>query len=265
MLRRHPQIFMPELKEPRFFARELHRARPAPAATPRRSTLEEYLALFARRRAGPARRRGLALLPVLAARPRRASPSVQPDARIIAILREPASFLRSLHLQLLRDHVETETRLRAGRSRSSASAARERDDPAAATGRGSVYSDHVRYVEQLRRYHEVFAPEQVLVLIYDDFRADNEATVRAGAALPRASTTTLPIEPIEANPTRARALAARWTSWSARCTSGAGPLRARAAGRASRRSHPAGCGAARLDALQRRVRLRRAAAARRAS
>jgi hypothetical protein len=40
------------------------------------------------------------------------------------------------------------------------------------------YSDHVRYVEQLRRYHDVFAPEQVLVLIYDDFRRDNATTVR---------------------------------------------------------------------------------------
>ena len=40
------------------------------------------------------------------------------------------------------------------------------------------YSDHVLYVEQLRRYHAVFPPENVLVLIYDDFRRDNEATVR---------------------------------------------------------------------------------------
>ena len=37
---------------------------------------------------------------------------LQPDARIIAILREPASFLRSLHLQLLQTHVETERDLR---------------------------------------------------------------------------------------------------------------------------------------------------------
>ncbi len=46
------------------------------------------------------------------------------------------------------------------------------------------YSEHVRYVEQLRRYHEVFASEQVLVLIYDDFRADNDGhrAARAGAA-----------------------------------------------------------------------------------
>ncbi len=46
------------------------------------------------------------------------------------------------------------------------------------------YSDHVRYVEQLRRYHQLFGHEQVLVLIYDDFRSDNEACVRQGAAFP---------------------------------------------------------------------------------
>jgi hypothetical protein len=35
----------------------------------------------------------------------------------------------------------------------------------------------VRYVEQLRRYHAVFPRERVLVLIYEDFRADNEGTL----------------------------------------------------------------------------------------
>ncbi len=46
MLRRHPQVFMPENKEPWFFASELHeRTPPRPAGTP--STLSEYAALFA--------------------------------------------------------------------------------------------------------------------------------------------------------------------------------------------------------------------------
>ena len=36
----------------------------------------------------------------------------------------------------------------------------------------------MRYVEQLRRYHTRFPREQVLVLIYDDLRGDNEATIR---------------------------------------------------------------------------------------
>jgi hypothetical protein len=40
------------------------------------------------------------------------------------------------------------------------------------------YCEHVEYVEQLRRFHEVFPAEQVLVLIYEDFRDDNDATVR---------------------------------------------------------------------------------------
>ena len=34
-------------------------------------------------------------------------------------------------------------------------------------------------MEQLRRYHDAFAAEQVLVLIYDDFRDDNAAVVRS--------------------------------------------------------------------------------------
>jgi len=41
-----------------------------------------------------------------------------------------------------------------------------------------MYSERVRYVDQLRRYHAVFPREQVLVLIYDDFRRENEETVR---------------------------------------------------------------------------------------
>src|SRR5207253_2169514 len=38
--------------------------------------------------------------------------AAQPGARIIAILREPASFLHSLHLQMLQNNTETEKSLR---------------------------------------------------------------------------------------------------------------------------------------------------------
>ena len=41
-----------------------------------------------------------------------------------------------------------------------------------------IYSDHLAYVEQLRSYHAQFPKEQLLVLIYEDFRRENEATVR---------------------------------------------------------------------------------------
>ncbi len=66
--------------------------------------------------------------------------------------------------------------------------------------RALLYSEHVRYVEQLRRYHEAFPPEQVLVLIYEDFRAENAATVSRVLDFLGVEQTA-PIEPVEANPT----------------------------------------------------------------
>ena len=90
---------------------------------------------------------------------------------IIAILREPASFLRSLHLQIVQNHVETESDLRRALALEDDAPRRARDPARLPRPQALLYSDHVRYVEQLRRYHELFGREQVLVLIYDDFRA----------------------------------------------------------------------------------------------
>ena len=59
-----------------------------------------------------------------------------------------------------------------------------------------MYSELIRYVEQLRRYHAVFPHEQVLVLIYDDFRADNEGTVRQVLRFLDVDDT-LPVAPVE--------------------------------------------------------------------
>jgi hypothetical protein len=103
---------------------------------------------------------------------------VQPSARIIAILREPASFLRSLHLQFLRSDVESEPDF--GKALALEQPRSEgRQMPRNSTRpQLLMYSQHVRYVEQLRRYYTVFPPEQILVLIYEDFRADNEGTIR---------------------------------------------------------------------------------------
>jgi hypothetical protein len=177
MLRAHPGVFMPELKEPWFFATDMRpRFQPPRSASPP-ETLDQYTRLFDGASAGQlAGEASTAYLLSHSAAERIAA--VRPDARIIAILREPASFLRSLHLQLLRTHVEGSKRF----------ADAIRLEPARREGRRVprrshrpqllLYSDHVRYVEQLKRYHALFPAEQVLVLIYDDFRNDNAATVR---------------------------------------------------------------------------------------
>lgn len=175
-LRRHPQIYMPDGKEPWFFAPELHvRTPPRPEGTPR--TLEEYLSLF--RAATPEQCVGEATAHYLWSHEAASRiAAVQPDARIIAILREPASFLHSLHLQFVQSYVETEADLRTALAleddrRNGRSIPRYTYWPGAL-----MYSEHVRYVEQLHRYRACFPPEQMLVLIYDDVRADGAGTVR---------------------------------------------------------------------------------------
>jgi hypothetical protein len=177
MLRRHPQIHMPDNKEPWFFATDMRPRFQTAMMGPLPETLEEYLTLFAG--AGPDQQVGEAstsYLWSLTAAERIAE--VQPAARIIAILREPASFLRSLHLQLIQTHVESERDLRKamaleGERREGRHVPRRSHRPQLLQ-----YADHVRYVEQLKRYEAVFPAEQMLILIYDDFRRDNEATVR---------------------------------------------------------------------------------------
>ncbi len=195
MLRRHPQIYMPELKEPIFFASELppraHRYH-APA------TLQEYLSLFDD--APPGQRVGEASASYLwsPTAPGRIA-QVAPAARIVAILREPASFLRSLHLQCLQSRYETERDLRKALALEEA---RRRGRSLPRRSRWPqvlLYSDYVRYVEQLRRYSALFAPEQMLVLIYDDFRRDNEATVRRVLRFLEVDDTA-EIDALEANP-----------------------------------------------------------------
>jgi hypothetical protein len=177
MLRRHPQIYMPDNKEPWFFATDMRPRFQTAMMGPLPETLEEYLMLFAG--AGAGQQVGEASTSYLWSRTAAERiAEVQPAGRIIAILREPASFLRSLHLQLIQTHVESERDL--GKAMALEGQRREGRHIPRRSHRPQLlqYSDHVRYVEQLKRYEAVFPAEQMLILIYDDFRRDNEATVR---------------------------------------------------------------------------------------
>jgi hypothetical protein len=215
MLRRHPQIHMPA-KEPRFFAMKDIRLEPGGSdrqnvhekgdtqdsqevSGRRPRTLDGYRALFADARADQLIGEATPAYLRSSLAPERIA-SVQPDARIIAILREPTSFLRSFHLQSVRGYNETQSDFqkaialveprREGRSLPRLSR----------TPWDLLYTDHVRYVEQLRRYERAFSREQMLVLIYDDFRADNDGTIREVLRFLDVDDT-VPIDAVEANPT----------------------------------------------------------------
>jgi sulfotransferase family protein len=200
MLRSHPQIFMPDFKEPRYFASDLpSRYRERASGEPPES-FEDYLSLFAP--AGAQQRIGEASTAYIWSQTAaRLIADAQPAARIIVIIREPASFVRSMHLQLLQIRVERERSLRKALAlEDERRSGRQLPDVVARWPQVLLYTDRVRYVEQLRRYHELFGREQVLVLIYDDFRGDNEGTVRGVLRFLDVDDTAA-IEVSEANPT----------------------------------------------------------------
>lgn len=199
MLRQHPDIYLPDLKEPEFLASDMRRWFRPPLAGPVPTTLDEYLALFVDARAN--QRAGEASAFYLTSHAAASSiAALNRDARIIALFREPASFLRSLHLQLLENHVEDQRDLR----RALALEERRRH------GRNIPwrcyrppalhYSEHVRYADQLARFEAVFPREQLLVLIYEEFRDDNASAVRRVLRFLGVDDS-VPVAPIKVNPT----------------------------------------------------------------
>jgi hypothetical protein len=174
MLEDHPRVFMTHPKEPTFFCPDIQK----PWLTD-----DDYLSLFSG--ADAEQLAGEASVWYLASRVSAEVIATRyPDAKIILVFREPVSFLRSLHLQMLEVHVETETDF----PLAIADAPRRRLDERYLEGlprtqeneiRKLVYLDHVCYTRQLQRFHRVFPRENVHVVVYDDFRVDNLGTIRS--------------------------------------------------------------------------------------
>jgi hypothetical protein len=163
-LRHHPNIFMSQLKEPHFFAKDL-------GSYPAVKTLEDYTKLFADRgeehlRVGEASvyylRSSVAISNIR---------EFNPDARIIAMFRNPVEMVYSLHSQLLYVSEETvsdfETAWRLQDRRRQGL-----DLPPASRGAFLVqYQEVGRFGTQTQRLLSAFPREQVKLILYDDFAA----------------------------------------------------------------------------------------------
>lgn len=200
MLRQHPAVFMTELKEPMFFAEDLRRRFRPPRCGPLPTTVDDYLALYVGASQGQVR--GEASTGYLVSRvAARRLASHRAETRVIAIFREPVAFLRSLHVQLLREHIETVRDLRLAVSLEPQRRLGQRIPRRCYLPQYLRYSAHLRYTEQLRRFHESFPPTQVRVLIYEEFRRDNRETVRSLFRFLGVDDS-VPIAAVEANPSR---------------------------------------------------------------
>jgi len=177
MLAQHPQVFMSVEKEPHHFATDF--TSPDHAGVFRSRSDADYLGLF----------RGSEGHDIIGESSTNylfseaAAENIyeaSPGARIIAVFREPVAYLRAFHQQVLRAERDI-----VGLSESFETVMHE--EMARADGRlprrsgtalaDSVSLQRVTYGRQLARYTSRFPREQVLPLLYDDWRAGNRAVL----------------------------------------------------------------------------------------
>lgn len=170
-LRTHPDLYLPARKELRFFGSDLDIRDRQPL------TAEQYLAYFA---GAPADTLiGTAYVWYLYSR-RAAGEIAQfsPDARIIAMLRNPVDMLPALHGEHIANGNEDITDFTAALEAEPERRAGRRIPPHAHLPQGLWYMDVPRYTEQLERYFAAFGRDRVRVVLFDDFVADTAATFR---------------------------------------------------------------------------------------
>jgi hypothetical protein len=163
-LRPHPNIFMPKVKEPHFFATDL-------GGYPEVSTLEDYTALFAESTAEHLR---VGEASVYYLRSSEAIPNIHrfnPAAKLIAMFRNPVDMVNSLHSQLLYWSEENVSDFeRAWRLQE-----RRRQGldlpPGIRTPLLVQYGQVGRFGSQAQRLLSIFPAAQVKLILYDDFAA----------------------------------------------------------------------------------------------
>jgi hypothetical protein len=179
-LARQPQICISVPKEPAYFATDLieesdrfHGSRKYFEFR----TEEDYAAVFAHCEAGQLRGEASTayLYSKLAASNLR---SANPHVKIIAMLREPVSFVHSLHMQYLNDTTEDEPDFALALGKEPRRKAGEAIPARARCPSFLFYRERARYASQLERYYAVFPRRNILALTMEEFREDNAGHFR---------------------------------------------------------------------------------------
>lgn len=180
-LRDHPQIYMSPRKEPRFFAPDLLSG-PAGKNLRYPQDMERYLALFAgatdELRVGEASPRY-----IYSRQAPRLVHNFEPEAFIVALVRNPVDMMVSLHAHHVAGGTEPITdfgqALEAeNERRTGATAAPGQRLRATSNPRLTLYRERARFGAQLKEWLSVFAPERVHVIVFEEMVANPSAVFR---------------------------------------------------------------------------------------
>jgi hypothetical protein len=165
----HPNVFMPKVKEPHFFASDL-------GSYPAIKTLEDYTRLFDASTSEHTRVGEASVYYLRSSTAIRNIHAYNPDARIIAMFRNPVDMVHSLHSQLLYWSYETESDFEAAwrlqeRRRQGLDLPQSCPEPQLLQ-----YKEIGSFGTQTERLFSLFPREQVKLILYDDFAASPRRT-----------------------------------------------------------------------------------------
>ena len=179
-LGQHPEIYMSSIKEPHFFCADFHLESDRAYGRQRFFDFRSesaYLQLFARAKdvkiAGESSTNYL-YSQVAAEKIH----NFNPDAKIIIVLREPARFLYSLHSHYVKFTEENEPDFLTALALESDRQQEKATSPRVTSPSYLYYSQRVNYYQQVKRYCDRFDSDRVKVVIFEEFKSDNERIFR---------------------------------------------------------------------------------------
>ena len=179
-LGQHPEIYMSSIKEPHFFCADFHLESDRFYGKQRFFDLRNesaYLQLFSKAKdvkiAGESSTNYL-YSQVAAEKIH----NFNPDAKIIIILREPANFLYSLHSHYVKFTEENEPDFLTALALETRRKQEQFLSSRVTSPSYLYYSQRVQYYQQVKRYCDRFSPEQIKVIIFEEFKSENERIFR---------------------------------------------------------------------------------------
>ncbi len=170
-LRGHPNVFLPGLKEPHFFADDLSHFR-------RPETEDAYRALFARAGADHLAVGEASVWYLFSSAAMGRIREFNAQAKIILMFRNPVDFLPSLHADLLFAFYEDRTDFEEAWDLQADRRAHRHLPKRCLAPQFLQYREVAMFGDQLERLMTVFPPSQVYCIIYDDLIRDPGAVYR---------------------------------------------------------------------------------------
>jgi len=164
----HPNVFLPEVKEPFFWSSDYDRLRKRHGMT----TLENYLKLFARAKSEHSvimegstnyLASEVAVARIL---------DHQPDAKFIAMLRNPVDVVHAFHSEILFSGIETEPDFETAWRLQEQRQAGQMLPKHCEVPQFLQYAEVASYAPQLRRFFSLVPEKNRKVILFDDFAAD---------------------------------------------------------------------------------------------